>query len=116
MQDYSLWMRHEDGGTKRLGFIDSRMDKLDDIFPSSCLACFDYPNSLADITIGYTVAPLGWQWILLRTERGEAPFDLLASIRPLRITHRPGPCPPQPRALRWGVRARLRGAAVPGRA
>jgi coenzyme F420 hydrogenase subunit beta len=78
MQDYSLWMRHEDGSTERLNFIDFPMDKLEGIFPSSCLSCFDYPNSLADITIGYMGAPLGWQWTLVRTERGEALYDLLA--------------------------------------
>lgn len=77
MQDYSLKMRHEDGRIEQLNFIDFPMDKLDGIFPSACLSCFDYPNALADITIGYMGAPLGWQWVLARTKRGEQLFELL---------------------------------------
>lgn len=77
MQDYSLWMRHDDGDIERLNFIDFPMDRLDGIFPSACLSCFDYPNSLADLTIGYMGARLGWQWVLVRTKRGEALLDLL---------------------------------------
>lgn len=78
MQDFSLWMRHENGQVERLNYIDFPMDKLDGIFPSSCLACFDYPNALADLTLGYMGAPLGWQWVLVRTARGQALLDLLA--------------------------------------
>lgn len=77
MQDFSLWMRHEDGHVERLNYIDFPMDKLHGIFPSSCLSCFDYPNALSDITIGYMGAALGWQWVMVRTETGEALFDLL---------------------------------------
>ncbi|MBN2886660.1 MAG: Coenzyme F420 hydrogenase/dehydrogenase, beta subunit C-terminal domain [Chromatiaceae bacterium] len=77
MQDFSLWMRHEDGHIERVNYIDFPMDKLHGIFPSACLACFDYPNSLADITIGYMGAELGWQWTLVRTEAGEELFELL---------------------------------------
>ncbi|WP_295538357.1 Coenzyme F420 hydrogenase/dehydrogenase, beta subunit C-terminal domain [uncultured Thiohalocapsa sp.] len=77
MQDYSLHMRHEDGTTERLNYIDFPMDKLEDIFPSACLSCFDYANTLADITIGYMGARLGWQWVLVRTDRGAALLELL---------------------------------------
>ena len=43
----------------------------------SCLACFDYTNSLADVVIGYMGAPLGsemdnsYQTITIRNSRGE---------------------------------------------
>ncbi|EIC20797.1 Coenzyme F420 hydrogenase/dehydrogenase, beta subunit C-terminal domain [Thiorhodovibrio frisius] len=77
MQDYRLWMRHDDGDIERVNFIDFPMDKLDGVFPSACLSCFDYANSLADITIGYMGARLGWQWVLVRTERGQAMLDLI---------------------------------------
>ena len=70
MQDFSLWLRHEDGHRERVNYIDFPMDKLQGIFPSACLSCFDYPNALSDITIGYMGAPLGWQWVLARTARG----------------------------------------------
>jgi 3,8-divinyl protochlorophyllide a 8-vinyl-reductase (ferredoxin) len=77
MPDFSLWLRHEDGQRERVNFIDFPMDKLQGIFPSACLSCFDYPNALADITIGYLGAPLGWQWVLARTDRGAELLDLL---------------------------------------
>ncbi|WP_295408514.1 Coenzyme F420 hydrogenase/dehydrogenase, beta subunit C-terminal domain [uncultured Thiocystis sp.] len=77
MQDFSLWMRHEDGHVERLNFIDFPMDKLHGIFPSACLSCFDYPNTLSDLTVGYMGAELGWQWVLARTERGEELFELM---------------------------------------
>jgi len=77
MQDYSLKMRHEDGHIEQVNYIDFPMDKLEGIFPSACLSCFDYPNTLADITIGYMGAELGWQWVLVRTDRGRELFDLI---------------------------------------
>ena len=77
MPDFSLWLRHEDGQRERVNFIDFPMDKLQGIFPSACLSCFDYPNALADLTIGYMGAPLGWQWVLARTARGVELLDLL---------------------------------------
>jgi coenzyme F420 hydrogenase subunit beta len=70
-------MHHEDGSTERLNYIDFPMDKLEGIFPSACLSCFDYANTLADITIGYMGARLGWQWVLVRTARGAELLDLL---------------------------------------
>ncbi|QGU32837.1 Coenzyme F420 hydrogenase/dehydrogenase, beta subunit C-terminal domain [Thermochromatium tepidum] len=79
MQDFSLWIRHEDGRKERVNFIDFPMDKLHGIFPSSCLSCFDYPNALADLTIGYMGATLGWQWVLVRTALGA---ELFERIRP----------------------------------
>jgi coenzyme F420 hydrogenase subunit beta len=78
MQDYSLKMRHQDGHVEQVNFIDFPMDKLEGIFPSSCLSCFDYPNALADITIGYMGAELGWQWVLVRNDRGQELFDIIA--------------------------------------
>ncbi|WP_295884192.1 Coenzyme F420 hydrogenase/dehydrogenase, beta subunit C-terminal domain [uncultured Thiohalocapsa sp.] len=77
MQDYSLHMHHEDGSTERMNYIDFPMDKLEGIFPSACLSCFDYANTLADITIGYMGARLGWQWVLVRTGRGAELLELL---------------------------------------
>jgi coenzyme F420 hydrogenase subunit beta len=77
MQDYSLHMHHDDGSTERLNYIDFPMDKLEGIFPSACLSCFDYANGLADLTIGYMGARLGWQWVLVRTGRGAELLELL---------------------------------------
>ncbi|QIK38043.1 coenzyme F420 hydrogenase [Caldichromatium japonicum] len=77
MQDFRLWLRHEDGSSERVNFIDFPMDRLHGIFPSACLSCFDYANRLSDLTIGYMGAPLGWQWVLVRTEIGESLFELI---------------------------------------
>lgn len=77
MQDFSLWLNHENGKRERVNYIDFPMDKLQGIFPSACLSCFDYPNALADLTIGYMGAPLGWQWVLTRTARGSELLDIL---------------------------------------
>jgi 3,8-divinyl protochlorophyllide a 8-vinyl-reductase (ferredoxin) len=77
MQDFSLWLRHENGKVEQVNFIDFPMDKLHGVFPSACLSCFDYPNSLSDLTVGYMGAPLGWQWVLARTEAGEELFELM---------------------------------------
>lgn len=79
MQDFSLWLRHEDGQIEQVNYVDFPMDKLHGVFPSACLSCFDYPNSLCDLTIGYMGAELGWQWVLLRTDTGE---ELLEMLRP----------------------------------
>lgn len=78
MQDFRLWMRHEDGHVERLNYIDFPMEKLHGIFPSSCLCCFDYPNALSDLTIGYMGARLGWQWVIVRTAAGEELFEMLS--------------------------------------
>jgi coenzyme F420 hydrogenase subunit beta len=77
MQDYSVHLRHDNGQVEKVNFIDIPMDTLGAMFPSACLSCFDYANGLADITIGYMGAPLGWQWLMARNERGERLLELL---------------------------------------
>jgi coenzyme F420 hydrogenase subunit beta len=41
------------------------------------MTCFDYVNSLADLVVGYMGAPFGWQWIMVRNERGKEMLDLV---------------------------------------
>jgi coenzyme F420 hydrogenase subunit beta len=45
------------------------------------MCCFDYLNSLSDITIGYLAAELtpqqDRQWVLVRTEKGKELLDLV---------------------------------------
>jgi len=78
MPDYHVWLRHEDGHTERVSYFALPMEKMgDDIFPDSCLSCFDYTNALSDITIGYLGASMPFQWILARTETGEELFEML---------------------------------------
>lgn len=78
VQDFRVWMRHEDGHIERCNFLDIPMDKVGNIFPDACMACFDYPNALADLTIGYMGARVGWQWLMVRTDRGAELFALIA--------------------------------------
>ena len=84
MQDFRVWLRHEDGHTEKVNYVDLDVAALGGergIFPAACLSCFDYQNGLSDITIGYLGAPLPpeqrWQWMLVRTERGAELFDLI---------------------------------------
>ena len=55
MQDFRVWLTHEDGSIEKVNFIDLDVGELGGqtaIFPSACLSCFDYQNTLSDITIG----------------------------------------------------------------
>ncbi|MEI7554660.1 Coenzyme F420 hydrogenase/dehydrogenase, beta subunit C-terminal domain [Candidatus Chlorohelix sp.] len=78
MPDYRVWMKHEDGHIEKIGFFELDLDKMGaDIFPDSCLSCFDYANALSDITIGYLGAIMPYQWITVRTKVGEELFEML---------------------------------------
>ncbi|NCC32798.1 MAG: coenzyme F420 hydrogenase, partial [Chloroflexia bacterium] len=84
MQDFRVWMRHEDGHTETINFVDLDVSALGGergVFPAACLSCFDYQNGLADLTVGYLGAPLPpderWQWMFVRNERGEELFELI---------------------------------------
>jgi len=84
MQDFKVWMRHEDGHIEKINYVDLDVSSLGGelaIFPAACLSCFDYQNSLTDLTIGYLAAPLPpterWQWTMVRTAAGEELFDLI---------------------------------------
>ena len=84
MQDFRVHLRHEDGHVEKINFVDLDVSKLGGergVFPAACLSCFDYQNGLSDLTIGYLGAPLPpderWQWMLIRTERGQQLFELL---------------------------------------
>lgn len=75
MQDFRIHIRHRDGKLEKVPYF-SIPDELanPDIFPSACMGCFDYLNSLADITVGYLAGKLlpdqNRQWVLVRTETG----------------------------------------------
>ena len=84
MQDFRIWLRHEDGHIEKVNFVDLDVAALGGqvgIFPAACLSCFDYQNTLSDLTIGYLGAPLPpeqrWQWMFVRTAAGEELLDLL---------------------------------------
>jgi coenzyme F420 hydrogenase subunit beta len=77
MQDFRVHFKHEDGSTELVPFFGLNTKALKDVFAPSCMSCFDYVNSLADLVVGYMGAPYGWQWIVVRNDRGQAMLDLV---------------------------------------
>ncbi|MEO0934060.1 MAG: Coenzyme F420 hydrogenase/dehydrogenase, beta subunit C-terminal domain, partial [Cyanobacteria bacterium J06641_2] len=77
MQDFRVHFKHEDGSIEMVPFFGLKTNKLKDVFAPSCMSCFDYVNSLSDIVVGYMGAPFGWQWIVVRNERGKEMLDLM---------------------------------------
>ncbi|NJL21174.1 MAG: hypothetical protein HC895_10725, partial [Leptolyngbyaceae cyanobacterium SM1_3_5] len=77
MQDFRVHFRHEDGSTETVPFFGLKTNQLKDVFAPSCMSCFDYVNSLADLVVGYMGAPFGWQWIVVRNDRGQTMLDLV---------------------------------------
>ncbi|NJN85316.1 MAG: hypothetical protein HC881_02020 [Leptolyngbyaceae cyanobacterium SL_7_1] len=77
MQDYRVHFKHSDGSEETVPFFGLKTNQLKDVFAPSCMSCFDYVNSLADLVVGYMGAPFGWQWIVVRNDRGQAMLDLV---------------------------------------
>ncbi|PPS45398.1 Coenzyme F420 hydrogenase/dehydrogenase, beta subunit C-terminal domain [Chroococcidiopsis sp. TS-821] len=71
MQDFRVHFKHEDGSEETVPFFGLKTNQLKDVFAPSCMSCFDYVNSLADLVVGYMGAPFGWQWIVVRNDRGQ---------------------------------------------
>ncbi|BAZ27403.1 coenzyme F420 hydrogenase/dehydrogenase beta subunit [Kalymmatonema gypsitolerans NIES-4073] len=77
MQDFRVHFKHEDGSSETVPFFGLKTNQLKDVFAPSCMSCFDYVNSLADLVVGYMGAPFGWQWIVVRNEQGKEMLDLV---------------------------------------
>ncbi len=77
MQDFQVHFKHEDGSLEKVPFFGLNTKELKDVFAPSCLSCFDYVNSLADLVVGYMGAPLGWQWIVVRNDCGQEMLNLV---------------------------------------
>jgi 3,8-divinyl protochlorophyllide a 8-vinyl-reductase (ferredoxin) len=80
MQDFNVHFKHEDGSTELVPFFGLNTKELKDVFAPSCLSCFDYVNSLSDLVVGYMGAPFGWQWIVVRNDRGQEMLDLVQGL------------------------------------
>ncbi|NES98411.1 MAG: hypothetical protein F6K32_25185 [Desertifilum sp. SIO1I2] len=79
MQDFQVHFKHQDGSVEKVPFFGLNTKELKDVFAPSCLSCFDYVNSLADLVVGYMGAPFGWQWIVVRNDRGQEMLDMAMS-------------------------------------
>ncbi|MDJ0795734.1 MAG: Coenzyme F420 hydrogenase/dehydrogenase, beta subunit C-terminal domain [Calothrix sp. MO_167.B12] len=77
MQDFRVHFKHEDGSTETVPFFGLKTNQLKDVFAPSCMSCFDYVNSLADLVVGYMGAPFGWQWIVVRNDTGKEMLSLV---------------------------------------
>lgn len=77
MQDFRVHFKHADGSVEKVPFFGLKTNILKDIFAPSCMTCFDYVNALADLVVGYMGAPFGWQWLVVRNERGKQMLDLV---------------------------------------
>jgi coenzyme F420 hydrogenase subunit beta len=77
MQDFRVHFKHEDGSSETVPFFGLKTNQLKDVFAPSCMSCFDYVNSLADLVVGYMGAPFGWQWIVVRNNRGQEMLELV---------------------------------------
>jgi coenzyme F420 hydrogenase subunit beta len=77
MQDFRVHFKHEDGSIEMVPFFGLKTNKLKDVFAPSCMTCFDYVNSLADLVVGYMGAPFGWQWIVVRNDTGKEMLELV---------------------------------------
>ena len=77
MQDFRVHFKHEDGSTETVPFFGLKTNQLKDVFAPSCMSCFDYVNSLADLVVGYMGAPFGWQWVVVRNDTGQEMLDLV---------------------------------------
>ncbi len=77
MQDFRVHFKHEDGSIEKVPFFGLKTNQLKDVFAPSCMSCFDYVNSLADLVVGYMGAPFGWQWIVVRNQTGKEMLDLV---------------------------------------
>ncbi|MGY6530634.1 MAG: Coenzyme F420 hydrogenase/dehydrogenase, beta subunit C-terminal domain [Cyanobacterium sp.] len=77
MQDFRVHFKHEDGRVEKVPFFGLKTNQLKDVFAPSCMTCFDYVNSLADLVVGYMGSPFGWQWIVVRNDTGQEMLDLV---------------------------------------
>ena len=77
MQDFQVHFKHEDGSIEKVPFFGLNTKELKDVFAPSCMSCFDYVNSLADLVVGYMGAPFRWQWIVVRNDTGQEMLDLV---------------------------------------
>lgn len=77
MQDFRVHFKHEDGSIEKVPFFGLNTKELKDVFAPSCMSCFDYVNSLADLVVGYMGAPFSYQWVVVRNDTGQEMLNLV---------------------------------------
>ncbi|BDA42980.1 probable coenzyme F420 hydrogenase subunit beta [Coccomyxa sp. Obi] len=86
MQDYRVHIKHLDGSFEYIPFFCLPANDLTDVIAPSCYSCFDYPNALADLVVGYMGVPYYGtdmtshpQYIAVRNGRGREMLDAIGS-------------------------------------
>ncbi|MGQ9806719.1 MAG: Coenzyme F420 hydrogenase/dehydrogenase, beta subunit C-terminal domain [Chlorobiales bacterium] len=97
MQDFTVHLKHESGDIEKVPYFSLPQElSRSEVFAPSCMSCFDYLNSLSDLTVGYVGAPLVGeekrQWILVRTEKGKTLLNLVRDELQLFPETRKGDC------------------------
>mmetsp|Transcript_32457 Transcript_32457/g.103342 ORF Transcript_32457/g.103342 Transcript_32457/m.103342 type:complete len:393 (-) Transcript_32457:80-1258(-) len=84
MQDYRVHLKHDDGRMEKVPYFCLPADDLNDVIAPSCYSCFDYPNALADLVVGYMGVPYMKvdmtqhpQYITVRNGKGAMMLDLI---------------------------------------
>ncbi|GBF89968.1 hypothetical protein Rsub_02674, partial [Raphidocelis subcapitata] len=84
MQDYRVHIKHDDGSFEYVPYFCLPAKDLNDVIAPSCYSCFDYPNALADLVVGYMGVPYQgvdmtkhMQYVTVRNERGRELLDAL---------------------------------------
>jgi len=82
MQDYRVHIKHTDGSFEYIPYFCLPANELNDVIATSCYSCFDYPNALADMVVGYMGVPYYKvdmtahpQYITIRNPAGAELFD-----------------------------------------
>ncbi len=110
MQDFRIHFKHEDGRIEKVPFFGLKTNQLKDVFAPSCMSCFDYVNSLADLVVGYMGAPFGWQWIVVRNSLGEEMLDLVGDLLDTQPVNSSGD---RHQAVQQGIPAYDKGVTLP---
>lgn len=97
MQDFTVHLKHESGDIEKVPYFSLPQElSRSEVFAPSCMSCFDYLNSLSDLTVGYVGAPLVGeekrQWILVRTEKGKTLLNLVRDELQIFPETREGDC------------------------
>lgn len=61
VQDYKVHIKHTDGHFEYIPYFCLPANDLNDVIAPSCYTCFDYPNAVADLVVGYMGVP--WQGV-----------------------------------------------------
>jgi len=110
MQDFRIHFRHADGHIETVPFFGLDTPRLKDVFAPSCLSCFDYVNAGADLVVGYMGAPFGWQWIVIRNDRGGRLLSLVEDLLTTRPVQSSGD---RRQAVQQGIEAYDRALRLP---